>query len=308
MRTPAATGHETGRRQTVKRGAVIASAAASGGVLVALVILAFPKAVAGTAKAAPREEASKRIVASSRRGSELRRAYALARQGDAAVRESRLESAASCYRSALEIEPRLERTLVGLADALDRQGKLADALQTYHSLMFPTSGGGSIGSDPVVHMRYVVALTKARKWEDAKAIYDRAMSRVRAHGESVLSLPTEAKYLDHRGLVAAAHLVLGGCNPAHQLMSDAYRLPHLEEALKLRPNWAEAHYERGRILAFQKGREREGLTELDKAAALGDDAMKQRVNETARGPRAAERYRSRGLPEPAPLPEKPATP
>lgn len=115
--------------------------------------------------------------------------------------------------------------------------------------------------------------------------------------------------MSHEDIQAAAHLVAGSLGVSYDSEFPAsYRLPHIEAALKLRPNWAEAHYQRGSVLAFQKGRAREGLAELDKAAALGDDAMKKRVNETARGPRMAQWYRDRGLPEPAPLPEKPASP
>jgi tetratricopeptide (TPR) repeat protein len=163
-----------------------------------------------------------------------------------------------------------------------------------------------VGTNPAIRYRYVLALAQAGRREEAARIYHGAFrNNLGLYLQQTPPRPSgSVSAAELKEIVTTARLYLATHGSRHDPASSADPLRHLKEVLRTQPSSAEAHFRYGLYLAYEPGREKEALAELDKAEALGGAAMKQRVRRQprARGLRGWWYYHSRGLPEPAPLP------
>jgi tetratricopeptide (TPR) repeat protein len=199
-----------------------------------------------------------------------RRIGELNRQGEAAVAQGKYAQGEALFRKGLSIRDNLGESWLLLADVCERQGKQSQALQAYDALFH---GPGRLSSEvnmPVTRIRYALALTRAGRWQEAVAVYERTV------GISEVGQYFDARVVERARLQAAAHLFLAPRVNVYVEGGARDRLKHLQEAVRLAPRWALAHYKYGEELARTQ-RLPEARTEYSRAASLAGGDLKPQV-------------------------------
>jgi tetratricopeptide (TPR) repeat protein len=212
----------------------------------------------------------------------------IVQQGEQAMAQGRYAEAEGLFRKALGIFPQDAMALLRLAEVCERQDKQAEALRAYHELIYPQGWGSNINSDPTTYMRYVLALTRSGQWQEAVAVYEKAMQRVTQTDRKVyLYLHFDPGVVDRSGLQAAAHYVLGTRYPTFGPADPAEQREHLGAAVRLRPRWALAQFAYGRALA-EAGRLNEAKAAYSRAASLAGGDLKPQVQKALEEMKARE--------------------
>ena len=174
----------------------------------------------------------------------------IAKQGQKALDQKRYPEAETLFRKAVAIQPENSAARLLLAEVCERQGKLEEALEAYHALVYaPDAMGDSIALDPTTRMRYVLALVRSNRYTEAVAVYDLARKQaVSAREESLLPLRFDANNPDENRLQAAAHYVMGVKRPEHRENTLGELRQHLEAAIRLAPDWGKPYAELGKML------------------------------------------------------------
>jgi tetratricopeptide (TPR) repeat protein len=175
-------------------------------------------------------------------------------------------------RSAVSHAPRDTEAMLFLADAYEHDGKAAEALHTWHTLVDPRTGGGSISSNPNTHFRYVLALVRSGNVRDAAKLYNDTLdASYQNMGNRITNFKFDPSTGDTVTLEAAAHLGLGLAYQsfAPNVFGPDDQIMHLHEAVRLKPRWLMAQYSYGRALQ-NAGQRTAAMACFKKAAALGD--------------------------------------
>ena len=231
----------------------------------------------------------------------LIRIQPMLKQGQAAVAKGQYAQAEGIFRQVLQLQGHDARTWLLLADVYERQGKEAKALEAYRTLLYPVNWGSSISSDVTTRMRYVLALCRSNRYEEAAQVFDKAMNAtvleniadalreqiaqthdamtqedaVEAH--SLLPLRFDPASPDKRLLQAAAHYVLGTKQPSFGPPGAGEQMKHLQAAVRLAPQWGQAHSALSDALQRQ-GQTQAAQTAQKRALALGDhSSLKERL-------------------------------
>jgi Flp pilus assembly protein TadD len=177
----------------------------------------------------------------------------LLRNGYGLLAKGQFGDASSSFRQALGIDRTCARAWLGLAEACERQGKDDDAIQAYRAMIYSKGWGSSINHDPVTMMRYVLLLSKRGDWREAVAAYNDVEQRSQTgRGHPLVGLRFSETAPDWPTMRAVAHLVLGIRDAYHGPVPSAEKMKHLEEAVKLRPQWPEAQLAYGQALLRQR--------------------------------------------------------
>jgi len=210
----------------------------------------------------------------------LRHSDRVAQQGQTAMDQKRYQEAEKLFRKAIVVQPHNPLAWLLLAEACERQGKLEEALDAYHTIVYAPNGtGGSIGSDPVTRMRYVLALVRGNRYAEAVAVYDLAHKQAaRQSEESFFPLRFDANNPDENRLQAAAHYVMGVTPPLHREAASAELRQHLEAAMRFAPDWGKPHAALAKMLDMRY-KLKEAEIEYAKARQLGEhvESSKQRM-------------------------------
>ncbi len=195
----------------------------------------------------------------------FQRSQPLLKLGRAAMGNKQYEQAQSLFLQAIKIYAEDPFSWLLLADAYERQGKYSKALEAYHTLVYSDGWGGSVGSDPTIHMRFVLALCRSNQYPEAAAVFnetmddsargsipDEVMVNAKQIGGDAALAPYIEKYSllpmrfdandpDKRLLQAAAHYVLGTKQPSFASPGAGEQMRHLQAAIRLAPKWGQAH-------------------------------------------------------------------
>lgn len=193
----------------------------------------------------PRRRSGSHVAfVSTTRQQKLNRIVVLLRRGNASLQENKNADAEEFYRKALAIDGTDPQSLLATADACERQGKWKDALQAWEELLQSPSRS-NLASDPVTHMRYALALTQNLRWQEATKEYTSALNEIEQRKS--YSLPHKALdpvNIGNRRLEAALNLIIGVYPPSYGQLSltlaAADRRQHVEKAIRLEPQWADA--------------------------------------------------------------------
>lgn len=161
-------------------------------------------------------------------------------QGKLKMEQKHYSQAENLFRKALALDNAESEAWLLLADVYERQGKLEEALPAYHRIIY--GQGGSIGSDPVTRMRYVLALVRSNRYADAVQVYDKARYDASGSDDAALfPLRFATNNPEESRLQAAAHYVMGLKHPLHCGATPKELRQHLEAAIRLAPDWSKPH-------------------------------------------------------------------
>ena len=201
---------------------------------------------------------------------EYKQALQVVQQGQTALDHKRYTEAENLFRKAVQIHAKTPEASLLLADVSERQGKLEQALQAYYTLVYSQDGGSSIGTDPVTRMRYVLALVRSNRYEDAVQVYDLARQQADISRDEVLfPLRFDANTPDENHLQAAAHYVMGIEPPLHRENVPGELRQHLDAAIRLAPDWGKPHAALGKMLEWHR-HVQEAEVEYTKSRNLGE--------------------------------------
>ena len=164
-----------------------------------------------------------------------------------------------------------------LAEADEKLKKRADELAAYRALIYPQGWGSSINSDPTTHMKYVLALLRNNIWDEAVAVYNKALPV----NTAVFSEPLSERRFDvnrreFARLQGMAQLYLGSHSPKFRADRKGEILSHLQAAIKAQPGLAIAYYAYGRQLE-EENRTVEAKAAYQKAINLGSGELRARA-------------------------------
>ena len=181
---------------------------------------------------------------------------------------------------------------LGLAEALEAQGKTTDAFQAYHVYFNPNPTVSWLGGSvmPKADLEYALLLNQNGQWAEAAARYNDALPRLVELG---LKNPTQ---LDPNvpqplALTVGAHIGLGLYdNFEYEPDSNTKAFGEYTTALHLAPNWDDANYYYGvgwsRLNLKSQVRishAAQAKAALKKAAASDDATVKKAASETLSG-------------------------
>lgn len=186
------------------------------------------------------------------------------------------QKAEKYLRRALPLSIVPDDALYGLAQALERQGKTAEALSAYRSLTAPnTSWDSTLKREPQVLLHYSLAAAQTNSWPEVVTAYTAAATNLNKGGQQagLPALPTNFSPQMRRpaDLAAMAHVGLGMAQ-AKRGKNDA-ALAEFAQAAKLRPNSPVAQFYHGYGLKAV-GRPAEAKSAFAHAAASGRGAVK----------------------------------
>jgi len=199
------------------------------------------------------------------------------RQGEQAAANGHYAEGEILFWKALVVYPHSPESLLGLADACAGKGKQAEALKAYQALIYARGWGSSINSDPTTSMRYVLALSRIGRWQEALDVYDKANQRtLSGTGKPIAPVSFTRGTPSWTELKAAAHLALGMRRPSYGPADLRAQLAHLETAARPQPNWAAAQFAYGQALE-KAGRVKEAKSAYEKALTRADPKLKGRA-------------------------------
>lgn len=170
----------------------------------------------------------------------------------ALMAKRRYAEVAERCRKALATDSRCAPAWRLLAEACELQGKDADAIGAYRALIYAKGWGSSMNHDPTTLMRYVLLLSKRGAWSEAVAVYRDAENRSMSGTQHPLvGFQFADATPDWPRMNAAAHYVLGTRGRLDGAVPVAERMGHLEQAIRLRPQWPEAQLAYGQGLLKQ---------------------------------------------------------
>ena len=209
---------------------------------------------------------------SAARDAKWKRFSALNKAGFTALHEGRYSEAEDYARESLAVNSGQNLLAPELfAEALDAQGKNAEALTAYQTLV-------DQGSEfPRILLPYALLLLKDGKYKEAVAAYNKTSPYI-AFGDLIEKTSHfTANNPQPKELAAAIHVGLGLTYISSADWAGNSRrdqgLAHLQQALALSPNSSLANYYYGFGLNFL-GRRTEAQKAFQKAAALGDGDIK----------------------------------
>ena len=164
-----------------------------------------------------------------------------------------------------------------LAEAEEHLGKTNEELKAYRELIYPNGWGSSINSDPTTHMKYVLALLRNNNWEEAVKVYTKAMPEgARVFSFNISERGFDSGRREFKRMQGMAHLYLGSHSPGYRPDRPGEILGHLQEAIKLQPGLALAHYAYGRQLE-EENRPVEAKAAFQRALRFGDGDLKSKI-------------------------------
>lgn len=200
--------------------------------------------------------------------------------GRQALTKGRYDEAEGLFRKALAIQPQDAETWLLLADVCEKQGKQTAALNAYHELVYSNQKGwgSSINSHPTTRMKYVLALTRANRWQEAVAVYDMAItSSIQTNGRPMVEERFDPARRDLTRLQAVAHAILSSTGPSWGPPNTADQKKHLDAALKLHPEMPLIQYLHGRSLE-KEGHKAEAAAAYQKAESRAGGDLKATVH------------------------------
>jgi tetratricopeptide (TPR) repeat protein len=187
------------------------------------------------------------------------------------------EAEAVCLKAVAADKQDAESWLL-LARASERLGKTDQALKAYRALVYAKGWGSNINSDPTTLMGYVLALSRASRWQEAAEIFDRAnLQAARGLRRPLVDMQMDSRRPNRPVLKAAAHYVLGTRRPTFGPADPTEQVSHLKAAVAAQPRWALARFAYGRALA-KAGRVAEAKEAYTRAAADASGDLKQRID------------------------------
>ncbi len=144
-----------------------------------------------------------------------RQAGALVDQGEALLKAGNYVAAEQTFREASAVQalgmpkfdPSAER---GLAEALVYQGRTAEALQLYRTLIYEDQHKfSSVSQELRTTMRYAILLTQTGQWPEAVAVYEKALPGAEFHGMPKLDVHFDPNIPMPAQLQTIAHLACG---------------------------------------------------------------------------------------------------
>ena len=166
---------------------------------------------------------------------------------------------------------------INLAEAEENLKNKPEELRAYRALVYSKGWFGSINSGPTTHMKYVLALLRNNLWDEAAAVYNNAIP----DDTTIFTIPLTERGFDSgrrefKRLQGMAHLYLGSHSPGYRPDRPGEILGHLQEAIKLQPGLALAHYAYGRQLA-EENRPLEAKAAFQRALRFGDGDLKSKI-------------------------------
>lgn len=175
----------------------------------------------------------------------LRQAITIVNEGKVAMSQGDYSKAERLFKQSFTVQRSrfLPEAWLALADLYERQGRLTDAANAYHELIYPVKAGSSIGSDPTTQMRYAIVLTQTNHWPEAVQVYEQALGRVKQSGRfPLIDVHFQPNVAEKTKLQALAHLVLGFKRPTYAQLEPNERLTHFTLAVQLEPKMALTQY------------------------------------------------------------------
>ena len=117
----------------------------------------------------------------------LQQSSALNDAGEKRLEQQQFPAAEDDFREALRLFPGIPAPYAGLADALEDQGRFAEALDTYRTLFTYPSTISSTVQETRTRMGYAIALSQAGQWEEAVALYEKTIPSVPNDGDTLLN-------------------------------------------------------------------------------------------------------------------------
>lgn len=170
---------------------------------------------------------------------QIKRVRPLIKEAQAEVDKGHYQRAENLLQQAIVLNSTSAEAWLHLADVCEKQNKQTDALKAYHELVYSNQKGwgSSINSDMVTRMKYVLALLRSNKWQEAVAVYDLAMkTSIEVDGHPLVDSGFSPNRREISRLEEVAHVVLGTQSPTWGPPSKAEQKKHLEAAVRLQPN------------------------------------------------------------------------
>ncbi len=163
-------------------------------------------------------------------------------QGRALLNAGNPDAAEGDFRAALVLGSWNAEADAGLAEALTAQGRTAEALRLYRTLIYTYPRNlSSVAQDHRILMHYVILLSQLGQWEEAVSIYEKVLPDTTHFGDA----PRIDVHFDPRvpmpiHLQAMAYVVSGMEYTGHGETTDAFR--EYEKASHLAPDSPFANY------------------------------------------------------------------
>ena len=178
------------------------------------------------------------------------------------------------------------RVLEALGDLYGQMGRTREAIDLYRKLVYVTPNQDWITSRslaPDLRLKFALLLHKNGQYEESLQNYNVGMEKAAKYARLMdVRLPMEpgifvinAQTAPTTRLVFASHMALAACR---NHFDQAECIAHLNEALKLRPNYAPIHYYLAGFLLYNESGKAivpappGAVAELEKAIALDTSA------------------------------------
>ena len=244
---------------------------------------------------APNSGAGARLFRDPEASKEMADSYREAKEGDAAAEKGAWQEAEVDYRQALALVPENRQAIYGMAACAGAAGDTATQIKYYRAAIYSSDpsrygtvpGDGYQENDVSRLMEYALLLNKTGPAREAVSVYNRAahlldFDPANGHLRELVVLPQFGDSNDQeayapRKLAAMARLAIGVEVDGHEGYGTSESIHDFQEAMKLAPDSAEAHFYLGKYLY---GKNDPGAkAELQKAVELGDGQTAAAANE-----------------------------